>query len=95
MSNANSVWARAEAVCEPLHRAGGGQGLAPKEKKLFLIKGWNLADNSAAYLLCKDQSLVFCQIKIVWPIFVVPFNGTEQIFLEWMLNFLLLCQVVL
>lgn len=28
----NSVWARAEAVCEPVHRAGGGQGFAPEEK---------------------------------------------------------------
>lgn len=35
MSNASSLWARAEAVCELVHRAGGGQGLAPKEKAFF------------------------------------------------------------
>lgn len=66
-----------------------------EEARALLLKSGIFTDNSAAYLLCNDQLHVFCQIKIVCPGFVVQSNGTKQIFLEWMLNSLLLCQVVL
>lgn len=95
MSNATSLWARAEAVCEPVHRIGGGQGLAPKEKAFPNRK----MESSQIILLlsCPVMITVSCvlPIKIVCPGFVAQFNGTEQIFLEWMLNSPFLCQVAM
>lgn len=54
----NSVWARAEAVCEPVHRAGGGQGLAPKEKAFLNKRVESL--QIILLLICSVMTTVSC-----------------------------------